>query len=490
MKTAHDILPASKDIFLKFVYGVIILLWLKFAVEMFFEHSPSRPSFYWEHFVSSLFFTLFITFLVLLLNNRFHHHLLNRVQEYKRLFKKNPYPMWVYDLKTSQFLGINDAAISLYGYSEAEFLSMKISAIRPQEDVPAIINESERVKLSLNSQYHWSGTWRHKRKNGDQMYVEVSSHEILFNGREAELVLAYDVTDKIHQEQRLQALNQDLEKKVMGRTNDQLLLNTRLVDQNKIIRSANLELFTITTQLQEANLKIHEHADLKNRFVSMASHEFRTPLANIAMAAGFIRHHLNKLEPQNIISKLKGIETHVAHMAALIEDVLTIEKADATKLEVKNDLLDLDDFIAKICQEVRTASDNSHHIQVNMNENVMRHLQADEKFLRNIFINLINNAIKYSPGAKHVYINIDRQKDEIFFEIIDKGLGINKNELSKIFEPFYRANSTSHIQGTGLGLSIVKRAADLLGAQIRVQSEIGQGSTFTVVLPVSVSTEV
>jgi PAS domain S-box-containing protein len=391
--------------------------------------------------------------------------------------------MWIYDLASLRFLAVNDAATSLYGYCEAEFLKMTIEDIRLLEDVPSLISRAERIRLNFNHQYHWSGTWRHKKKNGQLMYVEVSSHEILFDRKKAELVLTYDVTDTIHQEQKLYALNQDLEKKVMFRTNDLLQLNNRLIDQNKIIKSANLELFTLSTQLQEANFKAQEHAELKNRFVSMASHEFQTPLANIAFSAGFIRCHYSKLEPQNIIKKLQDIEKHVAHMAALLDDVLTIEKSDAVRLEVKNDSLDLIDFIEKISEDVQTATGNSHKIRVAMHENVTPQFHTDVKFLRNILTNLLSNAIKYSPGQKHINFNIYTIDDTTCFEIADNGLGINTDELSKIFEPFYRTDEAENIMGSGLGLSIVKRAVDLLDGKIEVKSEIGVGSVFTVILP-------
>jgi PAS domain S-box-containing protein len=435
------------------------------------------PEFLWD-----LGFAALLTFVLLYFSRKSNANITDHEREHEKLFRKNPYPMWMYDVTTLRFLTVNNAAIALYGYTEEEFLNLKITDIRPEEDVPAIVDITDEIKSNSNDQYHWSGTWRHKKKNGELIYVEVSSHEIIFEGRKADLVLAYNITEQVMQDQKLQTLNQDLERKVMMRTNDLLNLNTRLIDQNKVIKGANLELFTLSNELQEANLKIQEHADLKNRFVSMASHEFRTPLANIAFSAGFIRHHFNKLQPENIMEKLKGIETHVAHMAVLLDDVLTIGKADAVKLEVKNNTLNVREFINMISTEVKTANNNSHELHITMCENTPSNLLTDEKFLRNIFINLLGNAIKYSPEHKHVYLNIYTVNNGINFEFTDRGLGINKNELEKIFEPFYRTDITQNIKGTGLGLSIVKRAADVLGAKIEVQSEVGKGSTFKITL--------
>jgi PAS domain S-box-containing protein len=404
-------------------------------------------------------------------------------KDYIKLFRKNPYPMWVYDLKTLRFLTVNDAAIALYGYSEEEFKTMKISDIRPAEDVPALISSTDKIRLNFHHQYHWSGTWRHKKKSSEMIYVEVSSYEIIYMGTKAELVLAYNITEKVLQDQKVQALNQSLEQKVITRTNDLLNLNRRLIDQNKVIKSANLDLFTISNQLQEANKKIQEHADLKNRFIAMASHEFRTPLANISFSAAFVRRNLEKLDAEKILSKMKVVETHVEHMVALLDDVLTIGKADSVQLEVKNMPVEFYNFISGLIEEVSTATKNSHEFHLSAEDAIPAEIVTDPKFLRNIVINLLNNAVKYSPCGRTVAVRLYVAKDAIGLDITDQGMGIEQNDIEKIFEPFYRTNGTDTIQGTGLGLSIVKRAVDLLNAKIEITSEVGQGSTFSVLLP-------
>lgn len=405
------------------------------------------------------------------------------IVEEGKLFKQNPYPMWIYDLETLRFLAVNEAALVIYGYTESEFLEMTIKDIRPPDDVPSVVSSTENIRHNFNEGYHWPGTWRHTKKNGQHLYVDVSSHEIIFNDKKAELVLAYDVTEKVMQEQQLQALNQDLEWKVRNRTDDLLQLNKRLIDQNKIIKSANLELLSVTTQLQEANRKIQEHADLKNKFVSMASHEFRTPLANISFSAGFIRRNFEKMDGQSIIHKINMIETQVAHMVSLLDDVLTIGKSDTVKMEVKIAPLDIVKFFSCIIQEVENAANGTHTIHFSIEDDVPDVINTDEKFLRNICINLLSNAVKYSPNSTDVYLQVSRSDDGICLSFIDKGLGISALDVEKIFEPFYRSNPVDNINGTGLGLSIVKRAADLLNARIKLDSKLAEGSTFLVFLP-------
>lgn len=440
-------------------------------------------SFSWATLVWNVLFASLITVLCMLFYREFTHRVAGRVKYHIQLFKKNPNPMWVYDMATMRFLSVNEAATALYGYTEAEFLALTIKDIRPAEDVPSLITAAEKRKLDFNHQYHWSGTWRHKTKDGRTIYVEISSHDIIFENKKAQLVLAYNVTDKVLQQRDLQLLNQELEWKVMERTNDLLQLNKRLINHNRIIKSANLELFTISNDLRVANEKIKEHADLKSRFVSMASHEFRIPLANISCAAADIRD-VTGSEASEVLTKVKTIEKQVAHMVSLLDDVLTIGKDEAVKLKVNAQSIDVEPFVTGMVEDVRNAHGSSHRICVTMHEATPRSIHADEKFLRNIFINLLNNAIKYSPLSDEVYLNIYPSANAICFEVRDQGLGIESHDIEKIFEPFFRSSSIQNISGTGLGLSIVKRAADLLHARIDVKSEIGKGSVFTVSLPV------
>jgi PAS domain S-box-containing protein len=479
--------PDERTAFIKnlslLVYLLIALLWVKLLIETAICAISDPIGLCRPQMIFDILFGVLLTLVLGYVYRKFKSTTSEHVKEHARLFKNNPNPMWIYDLETLQFLKVNEAALSLYGYSEAEFLSLKITDIRPEEDLPAVISSTDKIKLHFNHQYHWSGTWRHKKKNDELIYVEISSHEILFEGEKAELVLSYNITERVLQDQKLQMLNQDLERKVMVRTNDLLSLNQRLIDQNKVIKSANLELFTLTNELQAANRKIQQHADMTSRFVSMASHEFRTPLANIAFSAGFIKRYLSKLRPENIISKLDGIDKHVTQMVTLLEDVLTIGKSDYVKLEINKKPFDLHCFINSLSQEIVMANNNSHKVHIFIDENVRPYLDSDEKFLRNVLTNLLNNAIKYSPSCKDIQVNVYAIANETCIEIIDRGIGIKKTDMERIFEPFYRAGNTENIKGTGLGLSIVKKAVDILGGRISVQSEFEKGSKFKVILP-------
>ena len=452
---------------------------MKISDHIWYQESPYPLS----HLTWDILFAIIITVVLQYAYRKYVGDVFDLANEYIRLFRKNPQPMWIYDLKTFRFLAVNDAARELYGYSLEEFLSMKITDIRPYEDVPAVITSVEKIRRDFKHQYHWSGTWRHKKKNGDLIYVEVSSNEIIRDGKKCEIVLAYNVTDKVLQEQQMQILNQKLELEVNTRTRDLLNLNTRLIDQNRVIKSANLELFTITKELQDANTSIQQNADLKSKFVSMASHEFRIPLANIKSAVQTLKQSCCHANKGDVLSSITTIEKHTSHMNALLSDILTIGKTEAKKLEVSMSQVNLREFISELVGEVQAGTETGHIVHVVTKTSEEPLIESDPKFLRNIFLNLLTNAIKYSPDHKVINVNIYNAAEGLCVDVSDKGIGINPADQQKIFEPFFRTERTKFIQGTGLGLSIVKKAADLVTARISVESEVGQGSTFTVLFP-------
>jgi PAS domain S-box-containing protein len=408
--------------------------------------------------------------------------MIKQVQEYRTLFKENPQAMWLYDTSTLKFLMVNDAAVALYGYTTEEFLRMRVCDIRPAEETPAILNEEQNRQINSLEKYHWSGTWRHKTKYNKEIYAEVSSYEVTFNGKPAALALSYNVTEKVLQELKLVTLNQELEQKVKERTNDLLLSNRKLVNQNYTIKKANHELAKVTEALQTANEKLKEHTERKSQFVSIVSHEFRSPLSSIRFGAEYIHKNYDRLTKEQLLEKVHNISRTIDQMEVLLNDVLTIQKSESPKIQANVEDVNIQKFITAIANEVSQATKNTHHICINA-EKLPEKIGSDEKLLRNIFLNLLTNAIKYSGDSRIVNLRAYAEPGSITIEVQDHGIGIHPEYMQKIFEPFYRTPDVKEIQGTGLGLSIVKRAVDAMGGKMNVRSEISKGSTFTVTLP-------
>ncbi|MCI0751419.1 MAG: PAS domain-containing sensor histidine kinase [Flammeovirgaceae bacterium] len=237
-----------------------------------------------------------------------------------------------------------------------------------------------------------------------------------------------------------------------------------------------------TRALQQALKKEKEVVEMKSRFVSVASHEFRSPLSSIQHTATFIKNNNFRLKGDEIRVKLESIEKHIKHMTHLLDDVLTYGKAEANKIQLHLTELVLSEFLEKLVEEVGHNTKNSHIIQTVFSQ-LPSKIEMDEKLLRNILTNLLSNAIKYSPDQEHVDFSVQAADRYLIFTIHDTGIGVPEDELDKIFEPFVRGKYADKIQGTGLGLSIVKKAVELLKGTIEVRSELNKGTTFSVTIP-------
>jgi signal transduction histidine kinase len=171
-------------------------------------------------------------------------------------------------------------------------------------------------------------------------------------------------------------------------------------------------------------------------------------------------------------------------MTKLLDDILIVGQADVGKMMNKPSYLNLGNFIYEIIEEINNSRNNSHEIVlVDSEELINSPLFIDEKLGRNIFINLLDNALKFSPDAKKVVVELVSEQKYTVFKIQDFGIGIPKTELNNIFSPFTRGENVDLIQGTGLGLSIVKEAVNLIGGEILVNSSIDKGTTFIVKIP-------
>lgn len=237
-----------------------------------------------------------------------------------------------------------------------------------------------------------------------------------------------------------------------------------------------------TRELHQALEKEKELSEMKSRFVSIASHEFRTPLSAIQFAADFVQLYRQKADAAEIDGKLQNITVQVQHMMSLLDDVLTVGKADAGKIAVNSTRIDIKAFFKQLTENVRDASKSSHEIVANY-KIANRYLQSDEKLLFNIFSNLLSNAIKFSPGERQVYFNCFEQFGYLIVEVGDNGIGIDPEESASLFEAFTRGSNVGAIPGTGLGLSIVKTAVDLLEGEIELTRTEVYNTVFRVRLP-------
>lgn len=235
------------------------------------------------------------------------------------------------------------------------------------------------------------------------------------------------------------------------------------------------------TELKDALAKEHQLNDIKSRFVSMASHEFRTPLSTI-LSSSFLLEKYNTGEYQANRSKhLHRIKEAVHHTNSLLEDFLSLGKLEEGKTNANFSEFNLPELIHNVVEELELIKKNGQEI-VFFHKGPNK-IVNDNKLVKAILINLLSNSIKFSEENRKICINSHATKKEVTITIKDEGIGISKKDQEHLFESFYRGRNAQNIQGTGLGLHIVKRYLQLLQGEINLQSVMGKGTTVTVVLP-------
>jgi PAS domain S-box-containing protein len=282
-------------------------------------------------------------------------------------------------------------------------------------------------------------------------------------GRVLEVVTVHnDITETKRAEEAMLTLNHTLEERVA-------------------LRTAELE--AARKELNEALLAERELSELKSRFVGMVSHEFRTPLGVTMSAVEVIRHYDEKLSADKRRELCDDIYSATRNMASLMEHVLLLGRVEAGKLGFKPMPLNLVGLIQKIVDEQQSIFEGRCPVHLET-EGELDAAVGDEALIRHILGNLISNAVKYSPTGERVTVKIERKGVSAICSIADRGIGIPEKDQAHLFESFNRASNVGDIPGTGLGLVIVKRCVEFHGGSIALVSAAGQGTTFTVVLPV------
>ncbi|MGB3511725.1 MAG: ATP-binding protein [Microcoleaceae cyanobacterium] len=245
--------------------------------------------------------------------------------------------------------------------------------------------------------------------------------------------------------------------------------------------------YQVDLQLQEFLKEEQKLNQLKTGILAMTSHDIRNPLMEINLSASLLKYYSIKY-PEKLQNKqdkyLENIERASNQINDILEDILLLSQVDLEKLDCNFNLCDLKDFCESIVTEIHFSERSSNRIIFScQGEKFTGFVESD--LLRRILVNLLSNALKYSPQNKKVNFTLTCQNNFATFKIQDQGIGIPSEDLPNLFEMFYRAKNVSGIEGTGLGLAIVKRLVKLHGGEVEVESQLNQGSTFTVILPLS-----
>jgi len=276
-------------------------------------------------------------------------------------------------------------------------------------------------------------------------------------------------------EEQLIVYAAELEKKVELRTEALNASISKMEEEITERKKAEEEAHKALERERELN-------ELKTKFVSIASHEFRTPLSTVLSSASLVQQYKNKGDLDKVDKHVQRIKTSVNHLTMILNDFLSLGKLEEGKVEVNVETIYVKEFFGEIIEEVNSMLKEGQKIVVNCFADVDA-IQSDQRILRNIMFNLISNASKYSDPGKNIHLVCNKIDSTINFSVKDEGIGISPEDQKHLFERFFRASNSGNIQGTGLGLNIVKRYVDLLNGKISFSSEFGKGSEFTITIP-------
>ncbi len=298
-----------------------------------------------------------------------------------------------------------------------------------------------------------------------------------------------DITEKRAAEERIIRLNAELEKRVDQRTEELAGVVNQLLSTNKKLeheiqerRAAEEALRRSEQELRRAYEKERELNELKSRFVSMASHEFRTPLSTILSSADLVEAYTREDQQDKRLRHTNRIKASVSNLTGILNDFLSLSKLEEGKVGIQPVAFPLKEFMHETLDEMNGVLKSGQSIRSQLPDTTVE-LYTDKKILKNIFFNLLSNASKYSQADMPIDCRVQVQDGQLLLEIADQGIGIPKEEQALVFSRFFRAHNAENIPGTGLGLNIVKRYVDLLQGSITFESEPGKGTTFRCVLP-------
>jgi PAS domain S-box-containing protein len=381
-----------------------------------------------------------------------------------------------------EIVKINPAAEKMFGYAPGELIGQKIELLVPRRYSKS--HEAHRYGYSKNPHARSMGIGMDlhgRKKDGTEIPVEVSLSP--FETGDGNFVIAFiiDITLRKKSEEAANKHSQEVQKLANELKESNRELEKRVRDRTLILEEALTELEKSRQELSQTLDKEKELGELKSRFVSMASHEFRTPLATILSSLSLASKYGKAGEEEKQEKHISRIKAAVSHMTDLMNDVLSISKLEEGKISISPEKLDLPEFAASIVSEMQSVAKDRQ--KINYTHSGDKEVYLDRKILKNLLFNLVSNAVKFSSEGKPIEVKTAVQPEVIGISVKDKGIGISKEDQQHLFERFFRGANATNIPGTGLGLNIAVKYIELMEGTIEVDSELGSGTEFKILLP-------
>lgn len=408
---------------------------------------------------------------------------------YAEIFNSSGESILVVDTNGKVLLA-NPKSERLFGFNSNELMGQAIEILIPKRFKEA--HDGHRDNYNRNPTSKQMGVGRDliaTTKDGAEFPIEVSLSPAMVMGERVVIAFVIDITERKRieldlekSEKRLMKYAAELEIRVNERTVELESAINKLEESNQQLEKEVAERRKLEEETNRSLQREKELNELKSRFVSMASHEFRTPLSTILSSAGLIARYSEKGEKEKEVKHIERIKSNVHDLTGILNDFLSLDKLESGKIQNNPQLINAVGFVREITDELQSLTKNDQQIIFSCTQDNCD-LFVDPQMLKHIMMNLLSNAIKYSGENTIINTRLYLEKEMLAIEVEDQGIGIPESDQKHLFERFFRAHNATHIQGTGLGLNLVKKYLDIFGGNIHYRSEQQKGSIFTVHIP-------
>ena len=382
-------------------------------------------------------------------------------------------------------INFNKKAETDFGYTKDEVVGKKVEILLPQSIKAK--HENYRAGFYQHPSPRAMGAGRDlfgRKKDGSVFPVEVSLSNYTVNNSIFVIAFVIDITIRKNSEAIHLAQKNELERVSKQIKQLNTSLEKKIEDRTKMLRETLSALEESKEELSEALKAEKELGELKSRFVSMASHEFKTPLSTILSSSFLLEKYNNADAPEKRIKHVERIKNAVGDMKNILDDFLSLDKLDEGLIKADMKTISADDCVKEIYSVINEMQMNlKTKRKINFNYAGNSKVLLDKHLLKNICTNLLSNAIKFSPENTMINISADFKPGGFNLLVQDSGIGISSEDQKHLFERFFRAKNAFNIQGTGLGLHIIAKYLELMNGSIKIESKLDKGTTFAIHIP-------